>query len=193
MSYSENQNSCLFAAFVQGVCHYGGPVFLACHGYGPESNLFQGVYCRSTGSWQLLRWSNADDVHACECNSATYTLASACAAFLRRLLVFQLLVGLRWAWNTLVCGVSLSHTSFRYPESIPDGTAMPHWAYQDAASSGLDVTLAQAVGEKPRPVAATAPASTAFVTRLPISAGAPPANAGNCQMATWQLCICQVH
>lgn len=57
-----------------------------------------------------------------------------------------------------------------YPESIPDGTAVPQWAFQDVAPSGsFNIILAQAVGDSPESVAATALASTTTATTYSIS------------------------
>ncbi|KAI6132221.1 hypothetical protein EDD16DRAFT_1535435 [Pisolithus croceorrhizus] len=118
MNNSKNQNPCLVAAYLNGVC-FGGQFTVESLPPGAEYSCPSGNYA-----------------NACECNTVTYSLMSACATCQN---------GTHVDWPAWILNCSTSYVG--YPESIPSGTAIPHWAYQDVAPSGnFNVTLAKAVG-----------------------------------------------
>ncbi|KAI6005615.1 hypothetical protein EDD15DRAFT_653171 [Pisolithus albus] len=62
--------------------------------------------------------------------------------------------------------VNCSTAYVGYPFGIPNGTAVPQWAYQDS-SDDFNVVVAQEVGDSPESVAPTAPATTSSTTASP--------------------------
>ncbi|KIM59977.1 hypothetical protein SCLCIDRAFT_1217234 [Scleroderma citrinum Foug A] len=115
MDNSKAQSPCLVAAYAQGVCSKG---------------TFSVDPLLST--YHYLGPS-VDAANSCECNSITYNLMAACSACQNGSYV-------NWSsWSTNCSTIYLV-----YPEEIPSGTAIPHWAYQDVSTSDrFNMTLAQ--------------------------------------------------
>lgn len=133
MDNSKGQNPCLIAAYVQGVCS-GGQFTVDALDPGTH---YVGPY--------------ADEANACECGTVTYSLISACSICQNRTYI---------TWSSWAYNCTLPYTG--YSESIPSGTAIPQWAYQNVSlSDDFNATLAQAVGDGPESAATKAP-STAY-------------------------------
>ncbi|KAI6005670.1 hypothetical protein EDD15DRAFT_661020 [Pisolithus albus] len=138
MDNSKNQNPCLIAAYVQGACSGGqftvDPLAVNTHYVGPY----------------------VDEANACECNTVTYSLVSACAICQNRTYI---------AWSSWATNCSTVYTG--YPENVPSGTAIPQWAYQDVSSTDdFNATLAELTGDSPE---STAAVSQSTATSLPTS------------------------
>ncbi|KAJ3825743.1 hypothetical protein F5880DRAFT_1550189 [Lentinula raphanica] len=91
----------------------------------------------------------------CTCSTVYYSVLSACASC-------QGATFISWAeWSTNCSTVFLDI----YPEAIPSGTVVPHWAYQDiSGSASFNVTLAQLAGDLPESSAAASSSTTATLT-----------------------------
>ncbi|KAJ3784053.1 hypothetical protein GGU10DRAFT_37462 [Lentinula aff. detonsa] len=94
----------------------------------------------------------------CTCSTVYYSALSACASC-------QGVAYSTWAeWSTNCSTVFLG----LYPNAIPSGTAVPHWAYQAiTGSASFNATIAQQAGDLPESSAAAA--STASSTPTPAS------------------------
>ncbi|KAI6109518.1 hypothetical protein EDD16DRAFT_673721 [Pisolithus croceorrhizus] len=136
MDNSKSQNPCLVAAYVQGVCSGGQ---FSVDALQPNTH-YVGPY--------------TDQANACECNTVTYSLISACS-------ICQNSTYIAWSSWSYNCSTVYSG----YPENIPTGTAVPQWAYQDVEpTDDFNVTVAQAVGDSPE---STATAAQSTVTSIP--------------------------
>lgn len=136
MDNSKNQNPCLVAAYVQGECSGGQ---FTVDQLDPNTH-YVGPY--------------VDEANPCECSTVTYSLISACSICQNRTYI---------AWSSWSTNCSTVYPG--YPESIPTGTAIPQWAYQDVVTTDdFNVTLAQAVGDSPESTATTAPATATSVS-----------------------------
>ncbi|KAI6128276.1 hypothetical protein EDD17DRAFT_846712 [Pisolithus thermaeus] len=140
MDNSKNQSPCLVAAYVESVC------------FGNQFNV------QSLDPGNEYSCPSGNNANACTCNTVTYSLLSACAACQN---------GTYVDWFAWVLNCSTTYVG--YPESIPSGTAIPHWAYQDVTPDGnFNVTLAKAVGDRPETTATNA-STTASLTPSPSS------------------------
>ncbi|KIM36436.1 hypothetical protein M413DRAFT_449146 [Hebeloma cylindrosporum] len=117
MYNSLRQSPCDVAASLAGVCT-GGAFTI--------SPLDPGYHYPGPST------ANAND---CRCNTIYYSLIAACSACQERNFV-------QWTSYTSNC---LSVYRQRYPERIPDDTAVPHWAYLDVVpANNFDITAARA-------------------------------------------------
>ncbi|KAI6142098.1 hypothetical protein BKA82DRAFT_724049 [Pisolithus tinctorius] len=115
MENIKNQSPCLVAAYLQSVCSSGS---YTVQSLGPSMQY--------TGPWL----GQAND---CECNTPTYCLLSACS-------ICQNATYVSWSSWSFNCSTIYNE----YPGSIPNGTAIPEWAYQDVLTTDdFDVTIAQ--------------------------------------------------
>lgn len=115
MENIKNQSPCLVAAYLQSVCSGG---LYTVQSLSPSTQY--------TGPWL----GQAND---CECNTPTYCLLSACSICQNATYV---------SWSSWSSNCSTVYTG--YPESIPNGTAIPEWAYQDVLTTDdFDVNAAQ--------------------------------------------------
>lgn len=138
MSNSKNQSPCLVAAYVESVC------------FGNQFSV------GSLDPGQEYSCPSGNNTNACTCNTVTYSLISACATCQS---------GTYVDWPAWVLNCSTTYVG--YPKSIPSGTAIPQWAYQDVAPSGnFNVTLAKAVGDSPESTAVSASARQPLLLSL---------------------------
>ncbi|KIM62175.1 hypothetical protein SCLCIDRAFT_120442 [Scleroderma citrinum Foug A] len=103
MNNSIGQDPCLVAAFVLGACT--GGQFLV-------PSLDSGF----TYGGPFISMATP-----CECNTITYNLMAACSICQNRAYI---------TWSSWSTNCSMTYPGV-YPEDIPSGTAIPHWAYQD--------------------------------------------------------------
>jgi len=130
-SNSLGQNPCWVAAYLEGQCSSGAFDI-------PPLNLEGYMYGGPNGD-------QGDDI--CQCNTVVYSLVGACGAC----------QGGSWpdypTWsynctNNAIAGI--------FPESVPDGTRVPKWAYLPLVlNDSWDITLAQSVGEFPEVTGST--------------------------------------
>ncbi|KIN93564.1 hypothetical protein M404DRAFT_501237 [Pisolithus tinctorius Marx 270] len=114
MENTMNQNPCLVAAYLLSVCSGGSYTV---------SSLSPSTHY--VGPW-------VGQGNPCECSTATYCLLSACS-------ICQNATYINWSSWSFNC--STVYTG--YPESIPNGTAIPEWAYQEViATDNLDLGTA---------------------------------------------------
>lgn len=148
MENIKNQSPCLVAAYLQSVCSSGS---YTVQSLGPSMQY--------TGPWL----GQAND---CECNTPTYCLLSACS-------ICQNATYVSWSSWSFNCSTIYNE----YPGSIPNGTAIPEWAYQDVLTTDdFDVTIAQGpednIGTAPPP---TLTPTTIVVSHTPTSTTSPKA------------------
>jgi len=152
MSNSKNQNPCVVAAYLQGACN-GGQFTVDPL---PNGTHYTGPY--------------GDEQNECQCSSVTYNTVSACGLCQNHTIV---------SWSSWDTNCTTVYPGV-FPPGIPDGTAVPQWAFQDVTTSGLfNVTLAQSTGDNPESTAshaqstgsagATATAASASLTPAPTS------------------------
>ncbi|KIM62167.1 hypothetical protein SCLCIDRAFT_120554 [Scleroderma citrinum Foug A] len=137
MDNSKSQNPCLVAAYAQGACS-GGQFTVD-----PlDANThYVGPY--------------VSEANPCECNSITYNLIAACSICQNRTYI---------AWSSWSTNCTTVYPGV-YPENVPSGTAIPHWAYQDVTTSDdFNATLAQLTGDTPESTATKAQATATAVT-----------------------------
>ncbi|KAH9029414.1 hypothetical protein EDB85DRAFT_2251750 [Lactarius pseudohatsudake] len=83
-------------------------------------------------------------------------------------------------------GLTLSHASVtrtRYPNSIPAGTRIPHWAYLEvSAADTWDATAAQSAGDTPEGTATTVPSTPS--TSVPSSSTSPSSSSNKSSSST---------
>ncbi|OJA15784.1 hypothetical protein AZE42_10337 [Rhizopogon vesiculosus] len=72
---------------------------------------------------------NLDTANDCLCSTVTYSILGACGTCQNNTVE-------TWSvWN-FNCSASLTHLSV-YPLNIPNGTAIPHWAYLDVVTNDM--------------------------------------------------------
>ncbi|OAX38931.1 hypothetical protein K503DRAFT_865799 [Rhizopogon vinicolor AM-OR11-026] len=147
MNNTKNQNPCLVAAYLQGVCYDGeytlNPLPVDTHYIGPY----------------------ADEANSCECNTVTYSLVSACGDCQNR--TYE-------AWSSWSFNCSTIYNS-TYPMDIPTGTTVPHWAYLDVVTNDtFNPSLALQAGDSPESTAtkvqstgSTIPSTTSLFSLTP--------------------------
>ncbi|KAI0321649.1 hypothetical protein OF83DRAFT_232346 [Amylostereum chailletii] len=131
MTWSYNslgQSPCAVFAILEGVCNNGNFVLDSLQ----QGNAYDGP-------------SGADDGDMCKCNTVAYSLISACSAC-------QAQGWITWdSWHEN-CS-NLAPTGL-WPLTVPNGTAIPHWAAQDVDISGIwDNTTAFTAGMYPEVIA----------------------------------------
>ncbi|KAI0253447.1 hypothetical protein BJV78DRAFT_210424 [Lactifluus subvellereus] len=132
---SLGQNPCGVATYLEAICN-GGLWTIA--------PLPQG---------RLYRGPDAGEGTLCQCNTVVYSLVSACGAC-------QGSQWIQWSEWSLNC-TSVASVS-TYPESIPAGTRVPHWAYLDITTTDTwNDTAAKTAGDSPEGTAPTVPTATA--------------------------------
>ncbi|KAI9455007.1 hypothetical protein BJY52DRAFT_692453 [Lactarius psammicola] len=135
---SLQQNPCLVTAFLAAVCNNGVfsiPTLLPGNSYtGPNG-------------------PDNDDI--CKCNTVIYNLISACDAC----------QGESWipysAWSS---NCTTKATPGTFPEPVPSGTRVPHWAYNDSSiDDSWNISAARLAGVSPEVTgtASIVPTSTA--------------------------------
>ncbi|KAF8692764.1 hypothetical protein AX14_002414 [Amanita brunnescens Koide BX004] len=96
----------------------------------------------------------------CTCSSVFYSLASACAAC-------QNADWLPWSIYSQNCS---STFLMQYPETVPNDTDIPHWAYLDVAVEGtFDLNLASLAGDTPESTAPPSATSTSMSSTSSVS------------------------
>jgi len=127
---SLGQNPCNVAAYLEATCGTGlfsiAPL--------PQGSLYRGP--------------NAGQDNLCQCNTIVYSLVSACGACQGSSSWIQ------WSqWRVNCSTVSSAGT---YPNAIPDGTRIPHWAYLDVSVADTwNATAAQSAGDSPESTPST--------------------------------------
>ncbi|KAH0827028.1 hypothetical protein J3R83DRAFT_4709 [Lanmaoa asiatica] len=124
MDNSKNQNPCTVAAYLQGACNGGRTfTFLLCHALLQNSDIQPEftvdplpVNTHYTGPY-------ADEQNPCQCSSVTYNTISACGACQNRTII---------SWSTWDTNCTTVYPGV-FPPGIPDGTAVPAWAFQDVS------------------------------------------------------------
>ncbi|KZT31698.1 hypothetical protein SISSUDRAFT_1133532 [Sistotremastrum suecicum HHB10207 ss-3] len=121
---SLNQSACVIASYLGEVCTPGTPW--------PVTSL-------DSDANQV--YTTSRDPTKCECSSVMFALLAACTACQNHSIS-------QFQWNTYSKNcTSVSEASF--PFNIPNITAVPHWAYQDVASSKntFNLSIAEALGD----------------------------------------------
>ncbi|KAJ7097753.1 hypothetical protein B0H15DRAFT_822516 [Mycena belliarum] len=114
---SLNQSPCLVAAFLASVCNDG-----------------QFMVPALINDLSFYTGPTVAQANACACSSVFYSLLSACA---------DCQSGKVLTWSTFNANCSTVYPQI-YKDSIPSGTAVPHWAYQNVtANNGFNITVAQ--------------------------------------------------
>jgi len=114
--------------------------------------------CRGLASYTLGPLNNTNYVAPpkgsaldCECNTIMYSLFMACTAC-------QGETTQRWTFWSQYCGAVYVT---QYPDDIPGGTAVPHWAYLNVTGSDMwDPAAARVVVGDPESTATKPPVST---------------------------------
>jgi len=118
---SLNQNPCNVAAYLEASCNGG------------QFNI------QPLPSGRMYA-PNTTEGASCECNTVVYSLVSACAAC-------QGSTWVLWSGWSVNCSNVWPST---YPNPIPGGTRVPHWAYLDVVvSDSWNITAAQSAGDSP--------------------------------------------
>ncbi|KAJ6597078.1 hypothetical protein DFH09DRAFT_110975 [Mycena vulgaris] len=130
---SLKQSPCLVAAYLGSVCDQGVFVVPAL----PDRGFYQGP---------TLAQANA-----CGCSSVFYSLLSACAECQSR----QNLL----TWSQFKGNCTTVYPQF-FAGTIPAGTAVPHWAYQNVTDAIFNITLAQTQLNAPESTANPNPTGT---------------------------------
>ncbi|KAF8136781.1 hypothetical protein EV363DRAFT_1320525 [Boletus edulis] len=126
MFNSKNQSPCQVAAYLQGACN-GGQFSIPAL---PNGTHYTGPY--------------ADEQNPCQCSSVTYNVISACGICQNHTIV---------NWSTWDFNCSTVYPGVFAP-GVPDGTAVPQWAFQDlTTSNAFNASLAEAVGDNPESTA----------------------------------------
>jgi len=141
-SNSKGQNPCVVAGLLEAPCRN-----LSTYTLGPLNATFNYIP------------PGKGDALACECNTVMYSLFMACTACQNVSSVQE------WAyWDANCQSVYVT----QYPDVIPDGTAVPAWAYLNVTTTGIwNAVNAQAVGDSPEstftpiPTASVPPVSSA--------------------------------
>jgi len=149
---SLNQSPCVVASYLGGVCNSG---------------LFS-VPPLANGS--LYLGPTLLNTNACRCSSVFYSLISACS-------LCQNQDFLKWSSYSTNCTPAYTI----WPESIPSGTKVPHWAYLNVAGvdDSFNPTSAEAAGDSPESSAVGQATSSGFFSS-DFSTGNPgPTNAAD--------------
>jgi len=118
------QNPCTVAAYVLSTCSGGSFLINSLQ----PGNSYSGP-------------SGSDDSDLCECNTIAYSLISACDAC-------QGADWISWAEYKYNCTTILPPSSF--PNPVPAGTSVPHWALIDVTGNGTwDAIKSFSVGDTP--------------------------------------------
>ncbi|OAX31504.1 hypothetical protein K503DRAFT_777517 [Rhizopogon vinicolor AM-OR11-026] len=123
MNNSLGQNPCLVASYLVSEC------LNATLGIDPGPIVRPGPFIENTPN-------------DCSCSTVAYSMFSACGTCQNATID---------TWNdwTFNCPISLTHYS-EYPLNIPNGTAVPHWAYLDVVTNNtFNATAAQQDGDSP--------------------------------------------
>jgi len=145
---SLGQSPCLVAAYLGSVCSAGQ------------------FFVPALGPSQFYSGPNVENANDCRCNSVFYSTISACAAC-------QGNEYLKWSsWYTNCSSVFVSE----YPEDIPTGTKVPHWAYENVTigDGAFNTTVAKAETSSPESTGTPKPTGTA-----PASPSNSPAASGS--------------
>ncbi|KAI9455006.1 hypothetical protein BJY52DRAFT_692433 [Lactarius psammicola] len=140
---SLQQNPCLVTAFLAAVCNNGVfsiPTLLPGRSY--------------TGP------SGPDNGDICKCNTVVYNLISACDACQGE----SWIPYSQWSFN---CTTRANPGTF--PEPVPSGTRVPHWAYNDSSiNDSWNISAARLAGVSPEVTgtASIVPTSTAAQSTL---------------------------
>ncbi|KAN0134212.1 hypothetical protein V8E53_007984 [Lactarius tabidus] len=148
---SLNQNPCNVAAYLEATCS-GGLYSIAAL---PQGSLYRGP--------------NAGHDNLCVCNTVVYSLLSACGACQGATSWIQYS---QWHLN---CSTSSSPGT--YPNSIPAGTRVPHWAYLDVSvADTFNATAAQSAGDTPEGTPSTGSSTSTSSTAAPSSSTSSSSN-----------------
>jgi len=154
------QSPCQVAAFLGNVCS--------------SNNDFdvQSLTANATGS-DTAHYSTGPNPTACQCTTVMYDLLSACAAC-------QVQSVSTWVnYNTLCSSVG---TDGNFPAGIPNGTAVPEWAFQKVVTSNnFNVSQAQldAASNPPDVTASSSSSSTTSSTGASSTSNAAPSHHTN--------------
>ncbi|OAX34707.1 hypothetical protein K503DRAFT_868752 [Rhizopogon vinicolor AM-OR11-026] len=123
MNNSLSQNPCLVGSYLASEC----------------VNETLGLGPLGPGDNYYFDLDNAND---CLCSTVTYSMFGACTTCQNNTVE-------NWSvWST-GCSTSLTHYSV-YPLNIPNGTAIPHWAYLDVVTNDMfNAAAAQRDGDPP--------------------------------------------
>ncbi|KAJ7905709.1 hypothetical protein B0H14DRAFT_22147 [Mycena olivaceomarginata] len=133
---SKGQSPCLVAAYLASVCDDG--LFLV-PALANNLSYYQGPTVAQANS--------------CGCSSVFYSLLSACA---------DCQSGIVLRWSSFKANCNTVYVPI-FPDNIPSGTAVPHWAYQNVTvEDGFNSTLAQMQLNAPESTANAQPTTTAL-------------------------------
>ncbi|KAH9980996.1 hypothetical protein BGW80DRAFT_303466 [Lactifluus volemus] len=155
-SNSLGQNPCLIAAYLLAACNNGSFSITALH----SGNSYTGP-------------DGPDNSNSCKCNTVVYCLISACDAC-------QGNPWISWPEWSFNCTTKASEGTF--PEAIPAGTRVPHWAFQNSIPGGnWNLSMAQDASDSPE--------ITGTASIFPISTASPSAGTSTSTSSKGKLVI----
>ncbi|KAI0812734.1 hypothetical protein BC629DRAFT_961396 [Irpex lacteus] len=135
MTNSKWQNPCLVAAYLQSVCD--------------SDPAISGVQTLPPGHHYILRAPNASN---CTCNTVLYSMLSACT-------ICQAQEYLPWSGWSENCTYKFVGN---YPKPIPQGTAVPAWAYENVTLlDTFNITTAERIARENHTDSTALPTPTA--------------------------------
>jgi len=152
---SLDQNPCNVAAYLEASCGNGLYTIPPL----PQGVTYGGPY--------------AGQGNPCVCNTVVYSLVSACGACQG---------SSSWTlWNAWQYNCTNVSSDGTYPNAIPSGTRIPHWAYLDVSVANTwNATAAQSAGDKPEgtPGTSTSTSTTSPPTSTNSSTSSSSSNTG---------------
>ncbi|OAX34684.1 hypothetical protein K503DRAFT_774301 [Rhizopogon vinicolor AM-OR11-026] len=97
-----------------------------------------------------------DTANDCLCSTVTYSMFAACGTC-------QNTTVESWSVWSFNCSTSLKHYSV-YPLNIPNGTAVPQWAYLDVTNDMFNATAAQQDGDSPESTSTQVQSTTSIIS-----------------------------
>lgn len=149
---SLDQNPCYVAASLESTCRNGQFEIPAL----PPGSMYGGPY--------------GGQGNTCICSTIVYSLVSACAGC----------QGSSWIeWDTWAYNCTAVDPPTQYPNPIPAGTSVPHWAYLNLTGTNgtWDALAAQNAGDSPEatpsPISTIQPSQTAQAPAASTSSSSP--------------------
>ncbi|KAN0135279.1 hypothetical protein V8E53_006844 [Lactarius tabidus] len=137
---SLGQNACTVAAYLMSTCNSGA----------------FNISPLPSGFWYTGP-AAAEGANTCKCNTVAYNLVSACDGC-------QAEIWISWVEYSTNCTAILAPSTF--PNAVPEGTRVPHWALMDPTLEGFwDLTASLHAGDSPEVmpgsfISASTPTST---------------------------------
>ncbi|KIK57656.1 hypothetical protein GYMLUDRAFT_75271 [Collybiopsis luxurians FD-317 M1] len=150
---SLDQDPCTVATYLGGVCNSGQYTI-------PAIN-----------STQFYSGPSSTAQNECRCSTVLYSLLMACAEC-------QGATTINWSSYSQSC--STVYTGI-FLDTIPSGTKVPNWAYQNVTSGGFNATLAQLTGDSPESTGAATATSSSVSSSPALASGSSATNSPSTQ------------